>query len=196
MKNLFKAFLVLLFLFSLKSSAQSVQSQASMYMPLPFGVGFGYELGIGQQFSIGLQGEFRSYIGDDDFAADNIVMSPRIALESRYYYNMNKRFENGKNVDNNSANYFGLLISEEFPIGYSGIRNSPSYTTRILPKWGMRRTLSQNFTIDFGAYFGAKYGPTLYYVETENSVSFSSTARKQNEWKPAYGVYVTLSHIF
>ena len=162
-------------------------------MPLPFGIGFGYELALGDQFSVDLIGEFRAYIGDDDFAVDNFVMSPRLGLEARYYYNFKKRFEAGKNTDNNSANYFALLISEEFPIGYEGIRDSPIYTTRILPKFGMRRTLSQNYTIDFGAYFGAKYGASL---ENINVDGYWLNAYGPEKWKADYGVYVTLSHIF
>ncbi len=195
MKNLSKFPLVIaiiLFL-SINVKSQTVQSQGTMFMPLPFGIGFGYELALGNQLSLDITGEFKSYIGDDDFAVDNFVMSPRIGLEGRYYYDLKKRFDSGKNTDNNSANYFALLISEEFPIGYEGIRDYPIYTTRILPKWGMRRTLSQNFTIDFGAYFGVKYGATLKDRDLGGS---AIRTYGPNEWKAAYGVYVTLSHVF
>lgn len=194
MKNLSNSplIIVLFMLLSYNANSQSVQNQGTMFMPLPFGIGFGYELGIGNQLSLNLTGEFRAYIGDDDFAADNIVMSPRIGLEGKYYYNLKKRFDAGKNTDNNSANYFAILISEEFPFGYGAIRDYPQYTTRINAKWGMKRTLSQNFTIDFGIYAGTKYGGKLQ--EYGNSTGYRSYG--DNEWMADYGIYVTLSHIF
>src|SRR5690606_7972499 len=39
-----------------------------------------------------------------------LYLTPNIGLAYKYYYNMNKRVEAGKNVNNNAGNYIGLRL--------------------------------------------------------------------------------------
>jgi hypothetical protein len=149
-----RLFIVLLILIisNITGVSQSTENHHKVYIPFWIGSGYGYEWSVSDEITINYGFDYRAYIGDDDFAIDNFVFSPRISIEPRYYYNLKKRAENGKNINSNSANYVSIEISFEFDYGYNGIRDFPQQTLRILPNLGIRRELAEHFTIDFGVY--------------------------------------------
>ena len=193
MKNFkMSLFIVAILLGSINSYSQTAKSQHKVYIPLWIGAGYGYELKVADQFTISAQADYRAYIGDDNFAVDNFVFSPRVTIEPRYYYNLKKRAEKGKNINSNSANYFSLDMSYELPVGLSGMRDFPQQTFRILPTWGIRRELSEHFTMDFGIYVGFKakeYGDRNPETDRWDSEPWTSG-------KIEYGVNLIFSHIF
>lgn len=82
---------------------------------------------------------------------------PVFGVQYRYYYNLNKRLEKGKNISNNSGNYIALsgtvqggkpIIGDlEFTEGYFGV---------IGPVWGLQRYYGAGFKLDLN--LGAGYG--------------------------------------
>ena len=177
---------------SLNLFAQSTKSYHRIYTPLWFGSGYGFEGSVSNEMTINLSIDMRAYIGDDDFAADNFVVSPRITLEPRYYYNMKSRADKGKNTNYNSANYISIDFSYELPYGFDGIRDWPQNTIRILPTYGIRRSLSQNFTIDFGLYAGYK----LKQYGDRNPQTGDWDFQPWTQHKFAYGINILLNHMF
>lgn len=80
-----------------------------------------------------------------------------VSLEPRFYYNLEKRKEKGKNVLANSANFIafnvnyypGLLIAAQN-------RDEVGYTHQIsfTPYWGIKRTVFNHLTYEAGAGLG------------------------------------------
>lgn len=82
---------------------------------------------------------------------------PVFDLQYRYYYNLKKRLEKGKNIFNNSGNYIALsgtlqagkpIIGDlEYNEGYFGV---------IGPVWGLQRYYGAGFKLDLN--LGGGYG--------------------------------------
>ncbi|MFH6990136.1 hypothetical protein ACHRVW_20550 [Flavobacterium collinsii] len=84
------------------------------------------------------------------------VWVPVITLEPRYYYNIQKRFDNTKIISNNNGNFIALNLkyqSDLFTISNSDI--SAISTLYIIPKWSIRRSLGSHFHYETG--FGIGY---------------------------------------
>ncbi len=87
-------------------------------------------------------------------------LAPKIAIEPRWYYNMDKRITNGKFTNNNSANFITVgvsYISDWFAIANQKNVTAANQVT-IIPKWGIRRTISKsNFNYEVGIGIGRRY---------------------------------------
>lgn len=80
-----------------------------------------------------------------------------LALEPRWYYNLNKRVSQGKRIDGNSGNYLSLRAS------YYSYRNSETDKHNlnhpfIASTWGIRRNISNHFNYEAGLGAGLGYG--------------------------------------
>lgn len=104
---------------------------------------------------------FPAIWGGDMYAKTGFAFYPALTIQPKYYYNISKRAENGKNTKNNSANYFGLqvrYIPDWFVI--SNTKNlSLSNQINIIPTYGFRRNFAENFNYEFKAGLG--YGTTF-----------------------------------
>lgn len=103
--------------------------------------------------SITLNSEIGYSIGFKKSSFDNKVRSyliPKISIEPRWYYNLNKRIENGKSIRNNAANFFGFNISyfpkDLFITNYYIFSNE----LYIAPSYGFKRNIGKsNFNYEF-----------------------------------------------
>ena len=106
---------------------------------------------------------FPAIWGGDMYAKTGFAFYPALTIQPKYYYNISKRAENGKNTKNNSANYFGLqvrYIPDWFVI--SNAKNlSLSNQINFIPTYGFRRNFAGNFNYEFKAGLG--YGTTFGY---------------------------------
>ena len=104
---------------------------------------------------------FPAIWGGDMYPKTGFAFYPGITLQPKYYYNIAKRAENGKNIKNNSANYFGLqvrYVPNWFVISnYDDIQNNSSLN--FIPTYGFRRNFAENFNYEFRGGLG--YGTTL-----------------------------------
>lgn len=104
---------------------------------------------------------FPAIWGGDMYGKTGFAFYPSLTLQPKYYYNIGKRAEKGKNTKNNSANYFGLqvrYIPDWFVI--SNTKNvSLSNQINLIPTYGFRRNFAENFNYEFKAGLG--YGTTL-----------------------------------
>lgn len=100
----------------------------------------------------------RSEIGTDlGFGKNFFIANPTIAIEPKWYYNINKRHRNNKNITNNSANFISLQTKYYF----DNITNRDSYNRynqdKILKStitWGIRRNISNTFNYEAGIGIG------------------------------------------
>lgn len=85
------------------------------------------------------------------------IFTTKISVEPRYYYNIEKRFKQGKKTMNNSANFLALDLSYIPDWGTSANKGNVGVdqSFAVIPKYGLRRALSHN--IDFHFAFGIGY---------------------------------------
>lgn len=88
------------------------------------------------------------------------VLAPEFTIEPRWYYNITNRGTKEKVIKNNSANF--VTLSFRYYPDWFVISNSPNISIQnqitIIPKWGIRRTISNsNFNYELGIGIGKRY---------------------------------------
>ena len=86
---------------------------------------------------------------------------PVFNIEPKYYYNIDKRAKEGKNIKNNGANYLSVSVSyipDWFVISNYKVGNVKN-RVRVIPTFGIRRNFGDNFNYEFNA--GVGYGYTF-----------------------------------
>lgn len=114
------------------------------------------------------------------------MLTPVITAEPRWYYNLEKRNEKGKNIINNSANFLTAKISyrpEWFVISNDdnvGVADQIS----IIPKWAIKRSIGDHFTFETGIGLGYRY----YFWKR---IGF-----QENEGEAALDLHIRLEYTF
>jgi hypothetical protein len=127
-----------------------------------FGIQTGF-LGVWLYNEIKLNDNFalRSEIGAEPRISINVgtVFSSVLRLEPRYYYNLEKRINKGKDISNNAGNFFGLNINYRPSTVIYRTKDylTPIESFSIVPKWGLRRNLGKNFNYELGAGLGFRH---------------------------------------
>lgn len=89
------------------------------------------------------------------------ILIPSINFQPKFYYNINKRAEKGKNIKNNGANYFSIqtrYIPNWFAISnYKNVKVISSIS--FIPTYGLRRNFGKNFNYEFKVGLG--YATTI-----------------------------------
>lgn len=76
------------------------------------------------------------------------IIVPSLKLEPRWYYNLFKRYQKRKNIGNYSANYLALSTKANAEPVFSNLATSAIPSLRIIPKWGLRRRIGENFIFE------------------------------------------------
>ncbi len=96
--------------------------------------------------------------GGDFYDKTGFVLSPVLTLEPRFYYNLNKRVSQSKNIKGNSGNFLSLELSY-LPSGME-ITNDKSVSVMssflAVPTWGIRRQVGKHFVYEAGTGFGLR----------------------------------------
>ncbi|MGN0020489.1 MAG: hypothetical protein ACI35Z_06825 [Sphingobacterium hotanense] len=113
-------------------------------------------------------------------------LTPNIGLAYKFYYNLDKRVEAGKNVDNNAGNYFGLRLinglegwttekvkTDAYTMKRQGF--SKNYIGFASAVWGMNRNLGKNFVFNFEVGPGNVFGEDR---ESEFSIRLNTGFKK------------------
>ena len=127
-----------------------------------FGIDFYNETRLADKFALRAEASlFPAIWGGDLYGKTGFAFYPALTLQPKYYYNIARRAEKGKNTKNNGANYLGLqvrYIPNWFVI--SNTENvSLSNQINFIPTFGIRRNFSENFNYEFKAGLG--YGTTF-----------------------------------
>jgi len=127
----------------------------------------------------------RSEIGLDAFSSlgpqkDVFALAPTINLEPRWYYNIEKRSNKGRNTQNNSANF--LALSVKYAPDWFVISNRDNLNVYnqvyIIPKWGLRRNIGKsNFNYEFDFGIGYAYLEQYGYEKNYSDVAVDLHAR-------------------
>lgn len=111
----------------------------------PLGSNATFELEIGMNGGLFKQGNGVGYI-----------FVSTVNLEPKYYYSLSRRVRKSKNTKNNSANYVSLSVLHY--TDWISIGSENNYfiitTSSIVPKFGIRRSLSSKLIFEFGLGIG------------------------------------------
>ena len=143
-------------------SQEKVNKESASVEKSVFGIQTGFlGLWINNEAKINNAIALRSEIGAEPHITIDIgtVYSPVLRLEPRYYYNLEKRIHKGKDISNNSGNFFGLNINYRPNTVIYRTKDylSPVESLSIVPKWGIRRNLGKNFNYELGAGLGFRH---------------------------------------
>jgi hypothetical protein len=78
-----------------------------------------------------------------------------VSVAPQFYYNFSKRVSYSRDTKNNSANYLSLPLF--FNSSKSLGNRSSSESVALMPTWGLRRNLGDNFYFDFSIGYGARH---------------------------------------
>jgi len=123
-----------------------------------------------------------SYYNNSEF-----FLSPLIAVEPRWYYNLNKRKSKEKRIDGNSGNFLSLRINYH-PNWF--IISNPDLNIvgdiSVIPSWGLRRNLGQHFNFETGAGIGYVYyfAKNAGFAENEGEVGINILFKIGYKFKP------------
>jgi len=87
-----------------------------------------------------------------------VFIAPSIELGTKYYYNRNKRIEQGKLTLSNSGPYLGARVMYRGPETYANFTRVGSHDLMSGPVWGIRSIgkFKMNFSIGPGIYTNLK----------------------------------------
>jgi len=124
------------------------------------GLSYSYEHAIGKQAVLNGELKLATGFGANYFFDEGKtwhVVFPMLRVEPRYYYNYLKRVGKGRKTVNNSANYLALSINKSFNpiIKTSGVSLINQFS--VIPKWGIKRTMGQNFFFETAIGVGYRY---------------------------------------
>ena len=89
----------------------------------------------------------------------NLVLTPEITLEPRWYYNLDKRKAKGKSIFGNAGDYFALKTSfqPDWVVLPQGEDANPQSNISIIPTWGMKRNIGKHFYIETAVGIGYRH---------------------------------------
>jgi len=157
MKLKLLTFAILCSFVAVKSFGQveaGVENVHSIKVPLPFGVGYGYERALSRQITLNTELMLAGGYGGRYGA----ILVPTLRIEPRFYYNYLNRIARGKKVLNNSASFLSLSIENSFNtyLTYDDVKKGTNLIS-IIPKWGLRKTIGQNFFFEGAIGLGTSY---------------------------------------
>ncbi len=115
---------------------------------------------------------------------DNWILIPNLSIEPRFYYNLGRRVEKSKRVDNNSANYFSLRLKANSQASFSDRNDINVFPAiAIIPNYGFRRNIGRHFNFEFG--FGVGYRWIFQEFERkhlDNTISLQKSTLGKTDW--------------
>ena len=110
--------------------------------------------------------------GGDMYSETGFMIFPILSIQPKFYYNIERRAEKGRNTKNNSANYFGLKI--KFAPDLFVISNNDNMfiynQIHFVPNFGIRRNFGEKFNYEFN--IGLGYGTTIGYTYNARGLVF------------------------
>ena len=102
------------------------------------------------------------YVGNAlmSFSLWHFVAYPEISVQPRFYYNLQRRHQNGRVISNNAADFLTLNIFAVPRWGWVASDDAGDIIGGVgfAPMWGMRRNLDNHFKYELGAGVGYIFG--------------------------------------
>lgn len=136
-------------------AAQQVVSTHSVSVEIA-GLMYAYECPLGNRFSLvarvgtqaGIQYSSYSFLGVSE-RRWSVALYPTLSVEPRYYYNLSKRYEAGKNTFKNSGGFLSCNVQYYFPPYYRRhVEGQGGFV--VTPFWGFRRVWYRHLLFELG----------------------------------------------
>ena len=125
---------------------------------------------------LGLEGGIEINSNETVFA-----LAPVIAVEPRWYYNLNKRVKKSRRIDHNSGNFISLY-TRYHPNWFVLANDDVEVISDVsfIPTWGIRRNIGKHFNYEAG--MGIGYAYIFYnnyddYLDNEGEVAVNLLLR-------------------
>lgn len=137
-------------------AAQKVVTTHSVSVELA-GLMYAYECPLGNRFSLvarvgtqaGIQySSYSSFWGEREHRW-SVGLYPVLSVEPRYYYNLSKRYEAGKNAFKNSGAFLSCNVQYYFPPYYRHQVEGKGGLV-VTPFWGFRRVWYRHLLFELG----------------------------------------------
>lgn len=163
-----KRIFVLVFLCSYGVLAQNNSNiERSIFKVNALAPGVSYELGVGKNLSLNIDALVIPAIQGGSNQETEFGIFPGIQADFRYFTNMKRRLEKGKNITGNSGNYLGLTNLLYSGNSFVGDLNFDSKFNHIAAlTYGIQRTRPKGF------YWGFSLGPGLYTDDFNTQFTF------------------------
>ncbi|MCW3788159.1 hypothetical protein [Plebeiibacterium sediminum] len=122
---------------------------------------------------------------------------PEINLEPRFYYNLKHRNNLGKRTNNNSANYLSINFgykAVDLAIFKSNSLENVFSSIHIIPMYGVRRSIGNNFNFEFAAGIGREW--TFEKYNYYNLITHKNKTYKNIESDIAFGLRLAIGYVF
>ncbi|WP_289022772.1 hypothetical protein [uncultured Salegentibacter sp.] len=108
-----------------------------------------YEYGLTSSTTLDLRLGSAFAYWKNTYFGENFGIYPILGIQYRYYYNLEKRLDKGKNLKNNSANYIALsgAVQSGKPI-IGNLEYNEAYFGTVGPVWGLQRYYNSGFKLD------------------------------------------------
>ena len=119
--------------------------------------------------------------GGDFYDKTGFLLTPVLSVEPRFYYNLQKRADKGRNISGNAGNY--LSIRASFHPDWFVISNYDDVSIisdiSIIPTWGIRRNIGKHFNYEAGLGLGYRYifAERAGFLENESSLAANFALR-------------------
>ncbi len=166
------AFLFSVLCFSILNAQINKNVEQGLFKVNALTPGVSYELGAGRNSTFNFEASVIPIARADSGGDFDWVLFPALGAEFRYFTNMNRRVQKGKNISGNSGNYVSFLnqafitapiigsIEYDEPVAYLGAF-----------VYGLQRTYGKGF------YFGAAVGPAFFTGDNDPTATLYLDAR-------------------
>ncbi len=133
-------------------SQSTTNSQFSLNLIAPSAE---YELSISDRSTIDMNLGVGFAYHRSSYSGEAYGFYPGVEVQYRYYYNIEKRLDKGKNISENSANYITGIVSltDGNPI-IGDLEYSEDLGGFIGPAWGLQRVYKKGFKLNLNLGIG------------------------------------------
>ena len=171
-KTLFPTLFLLIHFLNAQSSKNVEDHQLQLSLPLP---GVLYEKGIAKNASLSIEAITGLRINGGGGRGTRFGVYPIFRGQYRYYYNMKRRSERGKNISGNSGNYVGgLLVYQNGNPLIGDLANGSNHILGLGPVYGWQRAYRKGF------FYRLETG--LVYLEDDFSYGASLVLAARIGW--------------
>lgn len=156
-----KLFCIILFLFSGISSFSQDTTTDSLFSLNLLAPSAEYELAVSANSTIDLDLGVGLAYHRSSYSGEAFGVFPGLEIQYRYYYNFDKRFDNGKKTSENSANYIAGVASLTGGTPIIGnLEYSNDFGGFIGPAWGLQRVYNNSFKLNLNLGLGLGFNDT------------------------------------
>ena len=125
------------------------------------GVGFTYEPRLSNKLTADLSAGFGGGYSITEESIEYQLLEPALyfSVTPKYFYNLQKRIDNGKSVQHNSGNYIGIRLTYNMPLSNKTDEIRNSFLVNI--HWGIQRAIGNRWTIN--SHIGVGYAEDIDY---------------------------------